>query len=416
MSSDPFLDAAATIGRQLVADAVWHDGRCSWMGAVVEPEDRSRPEYRPLGPTIYDGTAGVGLFLARLFAETGEPPLRRTAVGAIRHAISRAGALPSEQRDGLQAGSLGIGFAAARTGALLGAEELVDGARTVLGGLAPAPRPRRCPDLVTGAAGSAVALLGLAAELGHPRLVDAASSVGEVLLESAAVSRYGLSWVDPTRRNPHHLIGAAHGAGGIGWALIELFAATRDARFATAALDAFAYERSWLDPDSETWPDLRQPTRRARPIGPRMTATWCYGEAGIALCRRRAIEVLGDGPHELDAEIAVRTTRRHLEDALPFAIDDLSLCHGAGGAADVLVTAGDEEVAAALAHVAIERHGVRGDWPCGVYGTTPGLFRGLSGIAWLFLRLHDPGIPSPLALPEGRLTGVVAEQYGRPNH
>ena len=44
MSSDaPFLEAAATIARRIVADAVWHNGRCSWMGAVAEPGSHRRP-------------------------------------------------------------------------------------------------------------------------------------------------------------------------------------------------------------------------------------------------------------------------------------------------------------------------------------------------------------------------------------
>ena len=132
-----------------------------------------------------------------------------------------------------------------------------------------------------------------------------------------------------------------------------------------------------------------------------MTASWCYGEAGIALSRLRAREILGPGPHGSDADIAVQTTRRHIDARLQFAIDDLSLCHGAAGAADVLLSAGEVDTAAAVGRVAFERHREAGDWPCGVHGTTPGLFRGLTGIAWLLLRLHEPRIPSPLALPTG---------------
>jgi hypothetical protein len=58
-------------------------------------------------------------------------------------------------------------------------------------------------------------------------------------------------------------------------------------------------------------------------------------------------------------------------------------------------------VAAELGTVALERHGAPdGEWPCGRAGaTSPGLFRGLSGIGWLFLRLHDRRIPSPLTMP-----------------
>jgi lantibiotic biosynthesis protein len=130
-----------------------------------------------------------------------------------------------------------------------------------------------------------------------------------------------------------------------------------------------------------------------------MIATWCYGEAGIALSRLRAKAVLGDGPHCLDANISIATTRAHLAARLPFAIDDLSLCHGAGGAAEALISAGEADAARALAGVALARYGEDGDWPCGVDDTTPGLFRGVSGIGWLFLRVRDPSIPSPLALP-----------------
>jgi lantibiotic modifying enzyme len=88
-----------------------------------------------------------------------------------------------------------------------------------------------------------------------------------------------------------------------------------------------------------------------------------------------------------------------LEAELPFAFDDVSLCHGAAGAADALLAAGQAEPAIALGNVLVERHAARGDWPCGVDGTSPGLFRGTSGIGWFLLRLHDPSIASPLTLP-----------------
>jgi hypothetical protein len=47
----------------------------------------------------------------------------------------------------------------------------------------------------------------------------------------------------------------------------------------------------------------------------------------------------------------------------------------------------------------LERYADAGrPWACGTESeTTPGLFLGLSGIGWLFLRLHDPATPTPLA-------------------
>ena len=395
MSSDAaFLEAAASIGRRIVSDAVWEDGCCSWMGAT----DGSIPEYRPLDATVYRGTAGVGLFLAQLAAATGDADARRTAAGAIRHAVRRAPSLPPD-RAGFHAGPLGVAWAAVEVASLLDAEELRATPRVVRGS---AP----CADVVLGSAGDALALLSLGAGLGDDTLVEAAIAEGETLLAGATVTRHGWSWATPGRRWPRHLCGVSHGAAGIGWALVELFGATGDERFRAGAEGAFSYERSWLDPESGTWPDLRIAGQRRGPrtIPSPAAGTWCHGEAGIALSRLRAISVLGGGHHRDDAEAALEATRRHLADALPFAFEDLTLCHGAAGAADALLCGaealgGEWHEAARLAEdlgrVALDR----GEWPCGMTGTRPALFRGLSGIGWLFVRLHDRSTRSPLLLP-----------------
>jgi lantibiotic modifying enzyme len=414
MSSDGvFLDASVSIGRRIVADAVWHDGRCSWVGAVVDDAQPRRAEYKALGPNLYGGTAGVGLFLAQLAAVTAEAGFHRTAVGALRHSVGRSRAVPPARRDGFHAGSLGVAWAAVRAAALLAEEELRAGARTVLTDARPPSGPDRCPDVAMGSAGSIVALLALADACDDRGLLRDAVGDGEELIRRATVTRHGWSWAIPGRRYPHNLCGFTHGAAGIGWALLELFAATGDERFRAGATGAFDYERSWLDAGSGTWPDLRlggQRRRAARRIASPGLGTWCHGEAGIALTRLRATALLGPEACLHDAEVALKTTDRFLAAALPHEIEDLSLCHGAAGAADVLICGEaalggswreTAELATQLGWVALERHGATGDpWPCGaVGGTTPGLFRGLSGIAWWFLRLHDDAVPSPLTMP-----------------
>ena len=125
------------------------------------------------------------------------------------------------------------------------------------------------------------------------------------------------------------------------------------------------------------------------------------------------------GPEALqDAEVALEATRRDLAGALPHEIEDLTLCHGAAGAADVLLCG-----AAALGEGWRDAAGLAtnsGTWRSSA--TTPrarvalrrgrrhdaGLFRGLSGIAWWFLRLHDRAIASPLTHADSRLTAVSA--------
>ena len=146
MSSDgAFLAAAVSIADRIVADAVWHGDRCNWTGAVVDPALPWRLEYRALEPNLYDGAAGVGLFLAQLAVVNGDGAVRRTARGALRQAIARAPALPPGRRDGFHAGVLGIAWAAAHAARLLDDEELWAGGRRVAAEaqLPPAPSAAR---------------------------------------------------------------------------------------------------------------------------------------------------------------------------------------------------------------------------------------------------------------------------------
>ena len=249
-------------------------------------------------------------------------------------------------------------------------------------------------------------------------LIGRAFATGGELIAGASVTRHGWSWATPDRRYRHHLCGLSHGAAGIGWALLELFAATGDERFRTAAAGAFAYERSWLETSSGRWPDLRiagQRRKAATHIPSPAAGTWCHGEGGIALTRMRAIDLLGAEGCGDDARLALATIRRELAGALPYEIADLTLCHGAAGQAEVLLCGaamfgeGSEASSPAteLGDVALDRYEATSSWPCDAAGgTTPGLFRGISGIAWWLLRLHDRRIPSPVTMPSLRLTTI----------
>jgi lantibiotic biosynthesis protein len=387
MSSE-CADAACAIGRLLARDALWHRGRCNWVGSVADATDPWRIQYRALGADLYGGTAGVGLALAHLAVAADDGDLRRAALGALRHALGAE----RTARDGFHSGTAGVAWAAARSAELLGEPWLAAGARRVLARL-PEPAQRRRPhDLIGGAAGTVHGLLALGR-------VEAAATSGDSLLAAAHIDRHGWSWAGP---GGQRLCGVSHGAAGIGWALSDLYVATGDARFRTAAAGALAFERSWRHAPSGTWPDLRIAGQRRH--GPRAIAehtlgTWCHGDAGAALARRHMRTAVGPDA-DVEAAVALATTARHVAASIDGEFEDLTLCHGLGGAADVLLDAAPESavVARTLLISAAHRHGTRGRWPCGAAGEPPpGLFLGLAGIAWLLLRADDPSVPSPLA-------------------
>ena len=196
----------------------------------MDPKEAWHAEYHALEPNLYDGTAGIGLFLAELAAVTGTPRCAGPRLGALRQAAVRA---PARRREGFHAGSLGIAWAAARAAEVLEEEELEASARTLPASAAPVPDGN--VDVVLGSAGSTIARLALARMLDEPTLVDQAVAAGE-RCSPAPPSR---ATAGPGR-HPSTPAGATSAAcrmapAGIGWALLELFATTGDDRFRVGA-------------------------------------------------------------------------------------------------------------------------------------------------------------------------------------
>lgn len=408
-----FLDTAEGIGRRLSREALWHQGECNWLGA--EPVGHSRMNgqpgmtYRALGPELYSGTSGVALFLAELHAATGDAPARRTALGAIQQALAHVDAVPPPGRLGLYTGWIGIAFAAARVGALLDEEELLEHAARLVQRAAGEPHGEF--DLISGYAGAIAALVVLRDVLDDASLLDFAARLGEELLKTADENGAGYSWKSVALPRQRNLTGFSHGTAGVGYALLELFRATGASEYRRGAVQAFQYERYWFDSTAGNWPDFREePTRVKRGTRPLSFATyWCHGAPGIALSRLHASDVLHDETCEEEALIALQTTRETVETALRSGIGNFSLCHGLTGNAEVLLygcqaLGKDRADASGLAYEVagdgIERYATSGrSWPCGTGGgETPNLMLGLAGIGYFYLRLHDQTTPSILIL------------------
>jgi lantibiotic biosynthesis protein len=407
MSSDDteFLAAAGELGHRIADSAISFEGRCNWIGALPDAPRRSEffVAHAALGSDLYEGTSGVALFLAEAGVKLDDARLRATALGAIHHAMAHAGRVDPQARDGLYTGAIGIAYAAARVAGLLEADHLLTRARDLLLEWRSEETRSEASDVMSGCAGAVTGLVAISALIDEPWILDSALGLGEELAARAEVTGDGWSWAAPRRHSDYNLCGYSHGAAGIGHAFLELFGVTGDTRFREAGERAFDYERSWFDPRSGTWPDLRGVARQAGRDAPVLTAgSWCNGVAGIALSRLRATELLGSAVIRRDAALALAACERHVSELLAGTPDDFSLCHGAAGAADVLLHAGRENLgrlAAQIGGLGIERHlgPEAAPFPCGVaVGETPALMLGLAGIGTFYLRLSDPGVGSPL--------------------
>ncbi len=434
------LDTAVRIGRTLCEHAHWdREGRlCNWIGRSRVELSRDNMTITPcaaaLGPDLYGGSAGVALFLAQLHALTGDPAFRTTALGGIARSWVQFQRVPAAELTGLSlfSGPLGVAFVADRVAARIAPETNPVDVEAVLDQVMSEADSPHLLDLISGNAGAIPALLALSRTAARPRCLELAVSLGEELSRKA--DRRGELWSWDTKSTSGTGLGdtpqtgLSHGASGIGLALFELHAATGRTDFLEAALGAFAYEDSFLDPQQGHWADLRFVDEAApAPRSPGdldSYSAWCHGASGIGLARLRAAAL--DPPrresHIAKARLAVATTLRAIEKRLAVPRSDSSLCHGLMGLAEVVLIAGqlleDEAyhaAAAAAARVLIARYSETGDWPSGApsAGPNPSLMLGTAGIGYTLLRLHDPaGVPPILLLLQGYAKGSRGRQDG----
>ncbi len=410
-SRDELVSAALEVGRRLETLCFRRDGSDPDPADAANPgetafwfvqkfQDGPYPcALAPAGPDLYLGISGIALFLAYLGAVSGETRftrLARAATVSLRGQLARADNLFDTV--GAFAGWGSLLYTLTHLGALWRDESLLDLAEQVaspLGPVGPAIDADELSDVVGGAAGCLVTLLGLHSLRPAGLSLGLAVRCGERLLARARTMESGWGWMlEAAGKRP--LTGFSHGAAGISWALLKLAAATGDARFDRAAREALIYERSQYAANGG-WPDLRQ----GAPTEEHSMCAWCHGAPGVALGRLDSLRFLDDAAMRDDIETAVSATL-----AGGFGKGH-SLCHGDLGnleilalAAETLGTPGLADRVGALSGgilASIREHG----WRCGILGRgeMPGLMLGIAGIGYGLLRLGVPErVPSVLCL------------------
>jgi hypothetical protein len=377
-SSVPPLRTASEIAQSLVDSCLWHGERCNWIG--INRDTEGSIFWSAMDASFYEGTSGLGLFLAEYSAETGDESAARTALGALRHALSRVDDLRGEGQAGFYSGWPGVAYAASKVGQLLNVEELCSQARETVDRCLLWDQAGPVGDLFNGQAGAlfALSLMGLA---------EKSEPLADMILRSAGP-----------------LAGLSHGASGVGAALLEHYRLRPNQRVRRAIESHFEWERTVFDAARGNWADLRELTSidMARLTDEHFMTSWCHGAPGIALARTRASEVLGDGPWREEALTALATTRADVARGVRLG-GSASLCHSPLGNAEVLAWCRarlgmePDPIVDELAEALRAQAAQAGFWLCDFPSATPpGLMTGLAGVGLFFLRRHNPSIASPL--------------------
>jgi len=341
------------------------------------------------------GSSGEVLALADLVAEYGDPEhiavLEKGAHWLIRASRPQGPPLP-----GLYVGESGIGVALLRAGQVLYDRELLTAAEERSHWIATLPMDS--PDLFHGIAGRArfhLLLWDETAKLEHLRY---AIMAGEALLAAAkdvSGSGHEIYWVIPPDYgglSGSAYLGYAHGAAGIADVLLDLFEATDQERFLTAAQGAGRWLARLGVPVLDDETGLGWPTVEGKaPSG----AFWCHGATGIGrfFLHAAQLDILKEA-----ADLAARAARTVAHGTRWCGPTQ---CHGLAGNIEFLIDmaqmTGDHSyltearvLARLLEAFAVEKDGIL-TWPSESSLTfTPDYMVGYAGIAVCLLRLGNP--------------------------
>ncbi|WP_143589819.1 type 2 lanthipeptide synthetase LanM family protein [Streptomyces africanus] len=393
------LDYATRIGKRLCDELADSRSAAPWTSYRLAGGELERVD---IEADLYQGSAGVALFLAYLNELVPRPEFRNAAERALEHVL-RAW---DRTRLGAYSGLGGTVYLLTHLSHLWNDDRLLDEAALLADRVPRYVHGDRHFDVLHGAAGLIPVLLGLA---GHRdgRMLDHAHRCARHLLEHANRDEdNNLSW--PPFGGPEEavadLTGFSHGAGGIGWALIQLGRHTGHEEYVDAGRRAFAYESRHFDPDEQDWYDLRT-GRGGVARGDRHFANaWCNGAAGIGLSRISSWATLGKDDETLLRESyqALSATMRNFP-----RLKNHTLCHGTSGNAELFLRFAllrDEPAFRLEANVQVQSLWRNfDDAENGAAENSanffPGLLIGISGFGMHFLRLAAPHrVPSVLLL------------------
>lgn len=390
------LDHAVRIARRLCRDAHWCGSRAGWMGwHVTEISGRTTEELAAIGPSMYNGSAGVALFLARANEFVGDELIEETVEGILRGLEEPAERLYEHRQFGLYTGLAGVAWALAEISPIAGDANLSSWSDELLAHAAELAEQEEEIDLLSGRAGLLIPLAR-----GSASQQAAAARIATRLVSESIPFHGGINWrTNPDKPN-EPLAGLSHGAAGFAVGLAEVGVRTASTKLMEAAVAAIRSENASKDSESGDWWDHRGISEKPG----RMTA-WCHGAPGIGLARIRLMELLGDSLDVADDVVTAISATVATIPTDPTSTGSHSLCHGTFGNLEFLSDAaeriGDGELAAFVEDSVVAsldaadagfpfRSGARSG------RMTPGLMTGAAGIGYALLRRVDPTIPSVL--------------------
>ena len=289
----PHLQIALAAWNWLDAHRIDTGTGATWPADPTDPEST--------GYTLYTHSPGVLPFALELYHATGDQQYLDAAVAGAAHLAATLDQVPVA---GLYTGLAGIAFVLTETWRATGQEShrtdaggatarLLDLAQSVGAGIAwpqgSGSDAIESNDIVSGTAGTGLALLYLHRVLRYQPALEAAEAAGRRLLERAIETDTGLRW-DMWPGYAREMPNFSHGTAGIAYFLATLHQATGSRDFLDAAVAGARYLQSIA-----TVEDGGYRVFHSRPGGDELYyLSWCHGPAGTNRLFHQLAEATGD--------------------------------------------------------------------------------------------------------------------------
>ena len=333
-----------------ILEAIEHSAMSNDVGFHWEsPANRSRTNRTlPRNSGIYDGAAGVALFLTICSELRIKGDVAKLIEGALSTALNCDSAYPAGAV-GFFVGRVGVAYASVKYGVCSGDQKWIRDGLAVIERSLNDGEDAALLDYMNGAAGAIAPLLEIGRLSGSSLPLDFAIRLGQTLIRRSNRSMRGWCWGRLHEDSPP-LLGLSHGTAGFAVGFSELYRFSGMHEFGYAARRACEYEDSLFDTTALGWPDLRfirAPTKLdqtppdltrilsnaqqtlTRPHIP-FPMAWCHGAPGILLARQAVPNRAATAAVPLD-HFAAKTNV-----IMRYPGGDWSLCHGKAGLCTIL--------------------------------------------------------------------------------
>lgn len=283
---------------------------------------------KPCGMYLYDGIAGIVLFLAKYLDRYQDSSCRQDVEKIYKLAIEKLekytdlrceqNEVPEPLATGLYDGESSIVYVYLILYEITGQEKWIKNAQKHFEIVAKLLPKDENMDYLSGNAGAIVAAMKLYQLTGEIEYCTAAVETEKDLWKKGQRMEVGYGWKLKNLKYP--LSGLSHGNSGFLMAYVELYKMTYDQEYLKKIKLLLSYEDILYSEDLKNWIDLRDPDGRKTMRG------WCHGAPGILLSRMSIMDILPDDKQIKKDILRAVSTLFHNERE-----KKICLCHGMTG-------------------------------------------------------------------------------------